>query len=222
MNKARIIKTVIFMAGIYYVLVFVLKGTSTWLDTRFFKPVTQGYSDILIVIQSMALGVGVVNVFKVHTHRIVRVRQHWEYSIVLLVGFLTVTVFGVLSWLGPERIGAGAAGLFSFVINRLTTHMNSTIYSFLAFFVTSAALRAFRIRGIESSIMMVGAVIVLLAVAPLTEVNIPHIAALQIWMLKAVQSSVFRALEFGVLLGGITVGLRMWLGIERSALFEET
>ena len=109
--------------------------------------------------------------------------------------------------------------IFEFIITRIQVHMNSTIYSFLAFFVTSAALRAFRVRGTESAIMMVAAVIVLLSNAP--ETNFPVISEVREWLDLNLNAAVFRALQFGMLLGSITVSLRTWLGIERGALFEE-
>jgi hypothetical protein len=109
--------------------------------------------------------------------------------------------------------------VFEFIITRVQVHMNSTIYSFLGFFVASAALRAFRVRGAESAVMMIAAVIVLLSNAP--ETAFPVVAQVREWIDLNLNAAVFRALQFGMLLGSITVSLRTWLGIERGALFEE-
>jgi len=223
MNKARIIRLTVLIAGIYFVVVFLIGGI--WkdsLDEKVFGKITPVYTDVIRVIALFAIGVGVVNIFMVHTHRIVRGRPNWEHSIVLLSAFIVMFTFAILKWTGtqpePGQPYEGVAGLFDYVVTRIMVHMNSTIYSFLAFFVASAALRAFRVRGLESAVMMAGAVIVLLSMAP--ETAFPFLfevrERLDLWL----NTAVFRALTFGMYLGTITVALRMWLGIERSALFE--
>jgi len=222
MSKTRIIRLTVLIAGIYFVAQFLLTGISTGIDEEFFEKVTPVFTDVLIVIGVFAIGVGLVNIFMVHSHRILRLKPNWEHSIVLFVGFFTMMTFAVLKWTGPQpdpgQPFAGAGGLFDWVVLRIMVHMNSTIYSFLAFFVTSASLRAFRIRGLESAVMMVAAVIVLLSKAP--ETSVPVIAQTRDWMDNTINTAVFRALTFGTILGGITVALRMWLGIEKGKMFE--
>ena len=224
MNKERILRATVFVAGIYFIVEFLLKGTWVRFDERYFDKITPVFLEALMVIGLFAVGVGIVNIFMVHTHRIIRLKPNWEHSVVLLVGFFTVMIFAVLKWTGPQpppgqpHVGVGA--LFDTVITKIMVHMNSTIYSFLAFFVTSAALRAFRVRGLESAVMMVSAVIVLLSMAP--ETSFPLLASVREWMDAKINTAVFRALIFGMFLGGITVAMRMWLGIERSAMFKAT
>jgi hypothetical protein len=223
MNKVRIIRMTVLIAGIYFVVVFLIGGI--WkgsLDEGVFNKITPVYTDVIRVIGLFAIGVGVVNIWMVHTHRIVRGRLNWEHSIVLLAAFCMMFTFAVLKWTGPQpepgQPYEGVAGLFDYVVTRIMVHMNSTIYSFLAFFVTSAALRAFRVRGVESAVMMVGAVIVLLSMAP--ETGFPFLFEVRERLDAWLNAAVFRALTFGMLLGSITVAVRMWLGVERSALFE--
>lgn len=222
MSKARIIRIAVFVAGIYFVGQFLLIGVSSDIDTDFFKKVTPVFTDVLIVIGVFAIGVGLVNIFMVHMHRIIRGRPNWEHSIVLFVGFFAMMTFAILKWTGPQPAPGqpfqGAGGLFDYMITRVMVHMNSTIYSFLAFYVASASLRAFRVRGVESAVMMVAALVVLLAKPP--ETWSPALGQVREWMDNYINAAVFRALQFGTFLGTITVGLRMWLGIERGKMLE--
>jgi hypothetical protein len=218
MNKTRIIRAVVLVAGIYFVLLFMVEKIHGGVDEEVFKPITKVYSNVIRVIGIFAVGLGITNIFMVHTHRIVRLRQNWEYSIVLLASFFIVFSAAILSWFGATRVGE-FAGVFEYIITKILVHMNSTIYSFLAFFVASSALRAFRVHGLESAVMMAAAVVVLAACAPETAA-IPFVSDLREWIDAYVNAAVFRALQFGMLLGMITVALRTWLGIERSALFE--
>jgi hypothetical protein len=225
MTKGRIIRTTVLVAGIYFIVEFLLRGIwPTSVDKGFFDKVNPVFTDVLIVIGIFAVGVGIVNIFMVHVHRIVHLRPSWEHSIVLLFAFFTIMTFAVLKWTGPQPLPGqpyeGRGGLFDYVITKIMVHMNSTIYSFLAFFATSAALRAFRVRGLESAVMMVAAVIVLLSMAP--ETSFPLLAGVREWMDAKLNAAVFRALTFGMILGGITVAIRIWLGIERGGMFEAT
>ena len=222
MSKTGIIRTTVLVAGIYFVVEFLLRGIWPDFDKKYFDAITPVFTNVLIVISVFAFGVGLVNVFMVHTHRIVRLRPNWEHSVVLFAAFFMMLTFGILKLAGPQpepgQPYEGIGGVFDYIVIRIMVHMNSTIYSFLAFFVTSAALRAFRVRGLESAVMMVAAVISLLSMAP--ETAFPFIAGAREWMDAYINAAVFRALQFGMLLGGITVALRMWLGIERSSMFE--
>jgi uncharacterized protein YjeT (DUF2065 family) len=225
MSKERIIRTTILIAGIYFIVEFLLRSViSKEFDKKYFDAITQVFTSALIVIGLFSVGLGLVNVVMLHGHRIVRMRPNWEHSVVMFVAFFTMMTFGILKVSAPKPPGGqpytGAAALFDYVVVRIMVHMNSTIYSFLAFFVTSAALRAFRVRGAESAVMMVAAVIVLLSMAP--ETSFPFLAQFREWMDLKLNAAVFRALTFGMILGGITVSMRMWLGIERGSMFEAT
>lgn len=225
MSKERIIRTTILVAGIYFIAEFLMRGViSKNFDTEYFDKITKVFSNVLIVISMFAVGLGLVNVVMLHGHRIIRMRPNWEHSIVMFVAFATMLTFGILKLRAPKPPGGeaytGAAALFDYVVLGIMVHMNSTIYSFLAFFVTSAALRAFRVRGLESAVMMASAVIVLLSMAP--ETSFPFLGRFRSWMDLKLNAAVFRALTFGMILGGITVSMRMWLGIERGSMFEAT
>jgi hypothetical protein len=224
MSKTQIIRATVLVAGIYFVLVFLVEGIHGGVDKKVFEPATKTYTDIINVLGMFGIGLGIINIFMIHVHRIVRLQKDWELSVVLLGAFLGVFALGVLSWVGPKSLPDEpvqyVGDVFNYIVTKIQVHMKSTIYSFLAFYVASAALRAFRIRGLESAVMMVSAVIVLLSMTP--ETSFPAVAWMRERLDAYINAAVFRALQFGGLLGGITVALRTWLGIERSALFEES
>ena len=224
MSKTAIIRATVLVAGIYFMVVFLVEGIHGGVDKEFFEPATKIYTDILNVLGMFGIGLGIINIFMIHVHRIVRFQKDWGLSVVLLATFLGVFAFGILSWIGPksspDQPVQYVGDVFNYLVTKIQVHLQSTIYSFLAFYVASAALRAFRVRGLESAVMMVSAVVVLLSMAP--ETSLPAIAWIRERLDAYINAAVFRALQFGGLLGGITVALRTWLGIERSALFEES
>ena len=97
---------------------------------------------------------------------------------------------------------------------------NSTMFALLAFFVVSAAFRAFRARNTEESLLLVSAIFILIGMAPfgrLLSDSLPDIAN---WIIEIPSNSGRRAIMMGAAIGGIATGLRIILGLERSHLGE--
>jgi hypothetical protein len=95
---------------------------------------------------------------------------------------------------------------------------NATMFALLAFFVASAAFRAFRARNIEAALLLGSAIIVLVARAPIgrwISTSIPHLSQ---WILDIPSNGSRRAIIMGAAVGAIATGLRVILGLERSHL----
>jgi hypothetical protein len=94
----------------------------------------------------------------------------------------------------------------------------------LAFFIASAAFRAFRIRTLEAGLLAAAALIVMLGRVPLTESLLGflpegfRLSTLQEWIMNNPQNSAKRAILIGAAMGVMATGLRVILGIERSYL----
>jgi hypothetical protein len=106
----------------------------------------------------------------------------------------------------------------------LYTPMQATMFALLAFFIASAAFRAFRIRTVEAGLLAAAALIVMLGRVPIgglmtawlpTWVQLP---TLQNWIMEVPQNAAKRAILIGAALGVMATGLRVILGIERSYL----
>lgn len=118
---------------------------------------------------------------------------------------------------------------YTFLFEGLQQSMDAAMFSLISFFILSAAYRAFRIRSVEASILMASALVVLLGLSfgVLITDKIPAVGLLNnlrietwsSWILTTVNTPALRAIDFGLGLGGLAMGLRLWLGIERGALF---
>lgn len=95
---------------------------------------------------------------------------------------------------------------------------NSTMFALLAFFVASAAFRAFRARNVESALLLGSAIIVLLALAPIGRALHSSLPDLANWILDIPNNGSRRAILMGAAVGAIATGLRVVLGLERAHL----
>src|SRR5262245_52507443 len=100
-------------------------------------------------------------------------RQHgWQYKIVLVVSLLATVVVGAID--GCQRYGHG--GLLDdgtrskWTYDQIYSPMPATMFALLAFFIASAAFRAFRIRTVEAGLLAIAALIVMLGRVPIGDV----------------------------------------------------
>jgi hypothetical protein len=113
----------------------------------------------------------------------------------------------------------GADGRFrTWIYDHVFAPCNATMFALLAFFVASAAFRAFRARNVESALLLGSAIIILLARAPIGRAisnSLPDVAQ---WILDIPSNGSRRAIIMGAAVGAIATGLRVILGLERSHL----
>jgi len=96
--------------------------------------------------------------------------------------------------------------------------LQGTMFSILAFFIASAAYRAFRARSREASVLLVAAVVVMMGRVPLGQFLLPWTWEATQWLLNVLNSAVRRAILIGVSMGAVALSLKIILGIERAYL----
>ncbi|GAB4291701.1 MAG: hypothetical protein Kow0090_05270 [Myxococcota bacterium] len=166
----------------------------------------------MIIMSSMTV-LGVINIFQVNIPKIIKRQKDWGYKVVMLVSLLFTALIGVV--FGPfDRIDTGAYALFNYVMRPL----QSTMFALLAFFIASAAFRAFRARTFEATLLLLAAIIVMLGRVPLGEYFIGGLPDLVEWINNVPNLAAKRAIIMGAALGAISTSIRVILGLERSYL----
>lgn len=170
----------------------------------------------IVIAASILLGVG--NIIRVHARKIRRKREGWPYSIITLAVMAIMLGFG-----GPwGTIAEGSP--FNWMFLNMQVPLQSTMFSLLAFFIASAAYRAFRLRSAEASLLLIAAIIVMLGRVPLGQwmtKSLPDVFQLQRvaeMVMQYPNMAAFRGILMGAALGVMAMGLRVILGIERSYL----
>ncbi len=164
------------------------------------------------IIAGFAILLGVGSLLHVHYVKIARQEAGWGYSGVLFVSLLIVLGAGL--WSGGKAEGSAFGWLYSYVI----VVLQSTMFSLLAFFVASAAYRAFRARTLEASVLLIAALIVMAGRVPLGEYMLAGLGQTADWIMQVPNTAAQRAILIGVSLGGIATSIKIIFGVERSYL----
>ena len=170
-------------------------------------PISVGLYDLTTkwvrIVSAFALVLGVGSFIMYHAEKLRRRRTGWLYSIVALVAAAVSTVVG-LAW-GVKQTGP----LQSYIFTPLLVPLNSSMFAILAFYMASAAYRAFRARTKESALLLIAAFIVMLGMVPIGAAIWGRLPDLAEWILSVPNMAAKRAITFGVALGGIATALKV-------------
>jgi hypothetical protein len=206
----------VFVFGILGILPFVIP-----------HPVVQGTNDFLLnvflkILLAFALVLGLGSLLKVHTDKIRRKRENWQYSWVLIGTFVVTSIIGLFGGVDGQGILRTHIGSFSFdiwtIYNNVEVPLGATMFALLAFFMASAAYRAFRARSFEATLLLIAAFIVMIGVLPLGNRISPYLPSFAQWIMDVPNVAGQRGIQFGVALGALATALKIILGIERSWL----
>jgi hypothetical protein len=169
----------------------------------------------VLIIVACATFVGVISILQVHGKRIQRQSEGWYYSVLVMV----FTIIMALTGLPFPEFGLGVNNTYyNWLFTNVQTPLGGTMYSILAFFITSAAFRAFRARNLEASIVLVAGTIMVMGNAPLITNAIPFIADISLWIRQVPNLATMRGVMIGGALGSIALAVRTLMGIERGYL----
>ena len=165
----------------------------------------------IIVLMAFALILAIGNLIRHHGNKIARRKEDWRYSIVTLAGMVVMAAVG-LGW------GIGAESLYQRLFLNVMAPLGGTMFALLAYYMASAAYRAFRARSLEATLLLASAFIVMIGFMPFGQYLHPRFPAFAEWVMTVPNMASQRGILLGVAFGSIATALKIILGIERSWL----
>jgi hypothetical protein len=168
-------------------------------------------NDWLICIGVYAILLGIFSLVRVTIHKARHDPQERVYAIVTLVAMAVMIVAGF----DVKNLAAGS--LFMNFFEYILIPIQATIFSLLAFYVASAAYRAFRLRTVLSSVLLITAFLVMLRMIPLGPISAIN-QSIVAWIIMVPNLAAKRSIIMGVGLGMMATSMKIILGIERQYL----
>ncbi|MCA9017055.1 MAG: hypothetical protein KDA77_17115 [Planctomycetaceae bacterium] len=198
------------------------------------------------ILAAFAFILGGGNLLKMQLQKISAQQAGWGYSAVTLIAFFITLVVGLLkvgvhpnvnfpeyAWSG-DYLEEGSA--FWWLFEYIFYPLSATMFALLAFYISSAAFRAFRAKNTEATILLVIAVIVLLgrtyagvwltgwlpnepilgnSGVTYSDFHLPHLSEI---IMDDFTTPGMRAITIGIALGVASTSLKVLLGVDRSYL----
>jgi len=239
--KKPVVVFMTFVAGLFYVLEFYLparSGIFFWRASHSnpFTPVLETVGNATLVVLGFVLLLATFNLGLVHAKNIRALRSGYYNSIAFYLAFLAMATFGIWQVYAPTtKLFASrltVQQVYGYLFNSTYVPLAATLFSVLAFYMATAAFRAFRVRTAEAGFMMAAAFICMLGQVPLGmwlthtlplhgPLSYLRIEAMASWVLGVFSMAGLRAVTFGIFVGALAMSLRIWLSLERGAFFEQ-
>ena len=228
----------------------------------YFIPTTEQWGadamEMFIILAAAAMVLGAGNLLLMNLSKISNRSEGWAYAVITLVAFFVVLYIGMFkigamptpsapdnAWTAPViQDGAPFWWIYQYCLVPLT----ATMFAMLAFYIASAAFRAFRAKNLEAFLLLFTAFIVLLGqiyagiwISDLLQLPTAdqlveageqdnawyqflsglRLENLTQMILDVPQKAGNRAIMIGIALGIVSTSLKVLLGVDRSYLGSE-
>jgi hypothetical protein len=193
-----------FLAGAFFIADYFIPHIG-------FSRIAEAINGWTIIVIAFAYVLGVANVARVNLDYIQRKGKDTPYKIILLICLLFMMSVGII-W------GIGEGTVFDWFFINVYSPMQAMMFALLAFYISSAAFRAFRIRSIQAALLAITAVLVMIGRVPIGEAIWKDFSNFAEWIMNVPQLAGKRAILIGAALGAISTGLKVIVGLERTHL----
>jgi len=207
---------------------------SFWLDDA--VPVVSDFTSILTAMLTL---LGIFSLLRVHLGRLFKMQKDWAFSLVLAIAFVCQATFSLWDYYDRKANPQITAGhgwhiqnyMSDLLFDGMVQQFEAAMFSMIAFYILSAAYRAFRVRSPEASVLLGAALIVMLSyMGVVTQwdgfvksmagsnqflLNF-QLSVIRSWIKDFVQTPSIMGIEFGIGIGTISMGLRLWLSLEKT------
>ncbi len=213
---------VAFLAGFVMIVSFFFSPERTFLGRI--------ESEVLVwvtIVGGFTLLLGVVSITRVNWHAVRIKKEGWVYNLLTLLSIFVMAIPAILPASWSPLFGDAEGSIYDWLFFHVDYPMMATMFAMLAFYIASAAYRAFRARNPEATLLLVTATLVMLWRIPMGEAfliqvgdtllfgyNLPE--SINTYIMNGANLAVQRGILIGAALGAASMSLRIMLGIERT------
>jgi hypothetical protein len=214
--KTALPVAVAFLSGVILVISFFSNEETTVVGR-----LSQELLNWIIIVGGFTLLLGIVSITRVNWAAVRRQSDGWIYRLFTILAIFATAIPSVLPASWSPLFGRAEGSIYDWLFLYLQAPMMATMFATLAFYIASAAYRAFRARNAEATILLLTATLVMLWRVPIGEAflnlfpgDVP--AIINTYIMNGANLAVQRGIIIGAALGAAAMSLRIILGIERT------
>jgi hypothetical protein len=200
--RTQLAVIVAFFSGMVMVVAF-------FVPWRPLENLSQDLLTFVTIVGGFTLLLGIVNILQANLRSVKKRESQWGFKLLLIVTLVTMALSSFI-W------GTQEGTVYYWMFQNMQAPMMSTMFSLLAFFIASAAYRAFRARTFQATVLLIFAVVVMLGRIPLGQFLWSKLPGITDWIMAYPNLAVQRGIIIGAALGAASMSLRIMLGIERT------
>jgi len=209
--KRQLPLAMVFIFGFLMIIqYFIPHEHSEWVNAFFM--------DWMMIIGVFALALGIWSLTRVSFDKVRQKKPNWGYSIVTLAGLFLMMFFGFDYFRNFSTAVGSNNYMYIHFYRHIVIPIQATMFSLLAFFIASAAYRAFRARSLLATLLLIAALVIMVRFNPFLGPIQPVMEKFSVWLLNVPNLAAKRAIVIGVGLGMVATALKVILGIERAYL----
>jgi hypothetical protein len=171
---------VLFFKRQWPIIIAFVMGILMW--ARFYVPTaeSQTLQDEFVrwdrIIAGFASLLGILSLLHYHMSKIRLKRAGFGFSYVTILAFFIMALAGFMPWPVPGFAEAHTSGdgFHMWMYKYMFSPMQATMFSILAFYIASAAFRAFRARSFEATALLITACVMMIGRVPIGELISQH------------------------------------------------
>ena len=185
---------------------FVFPDFATFTQTYIVRSVTLS--------QASAVALGCLSLARLHLNRVMRQRDGWYNSLILLCGIAFFLIMGFLFDRGQND------AIYQYFYQMIPVQLSSMTFALLCFYIASSSYRAFRMRSLEAGLLLGSAVFVMMGSISVGNAIWSGFPQIKSWIMNNMNTPTVRGIGLGVTLGSLAQSARNLLGIERGYMAE--
>ncbi len=211
-----------FLSGFVMIVSFFFNPERTFLG--------QIESEVLVwvtIVGGFTLLLGGVSITRVNWHAVRAKKEGWGYNVFTLLAIFVMALPAILPASWSPLFGDTEGSIYDWLFFHVDYPMMATMFAMLAFYIASAAYRAFRARNPEAILLLVTATLVMLWRIPMGEAFLVQVGdtflfgydlpeSINTYIMNGANLAVQRGILIGAALGAASMSLRIMLGIERT------
>jgi len=141
------------------------------------------FNDWYIIVAGFTMILGIDSLLLNHWNKVRRRKSGWIHSVALILSFFVTLFWGFYSGWKTGHFLSSQSTFRQYFFIYVFVPLQATMFALLAFFIASAAYRAFRARTIDATLLLTSAAIVMLGRVPKGEVAAPPLVTIVLFLL---------------------------------------